>query len=44
LSLVYALTCRITLVAETLLRVWLYHKIQASRAVGLDGVEAGDEI
>ena len=41
--LVYALTCCIPLVAETPLGVWLYRWTQASHAVPLGRVEAGDE-
>ena len=41
-SLMCALTCLVPLVVEMPLRSWLYRRMQASRVVGLDGLEAGD--
>ena len=42
LSFMRALTCCAPLVAGTLLGAWFCHRTQASHAVGLDRVEAGD--
>ena len=41
LSLMYALTCCVPLVAEISLRAWLYHWTHVSHAVDLDRVETG---